>query len=320
MKNNRMFRLLLVAVPIIMLTSCNKQAKDEAARVKFNITDAPAACDALNIDVQSIMVHTETAGWVSLQSSLGVINILDYVNGETAVIAEGEIAAGNIDQVSLVLGSNNSVVVNGVCHTMPNSGNSSQGLIINLNTTLEAQGNYEWTIDFDAAQSVIATASGAYEFRPAIRLVVNPVCIPPASVSATVDSAAVVSSTGGSVSGSSTTSGSATGNTSGTITVIGSGSGSSSGSGGAVVSGSGTGNISGSISSAIGIASVCCTCSDGSTVCTMTDITGHFTLLAISSGTCSIQIDPVLPLISVHTVSNISVAAGQTTNVGCIAL
>lgn len=302
---------LLVAVTITLLSSCNKQAKEQTARVKFNITDAPAQFDALNIDISSIQVHTEANGWVTLQSSLGVINILEYVNGETAVIAEGEIAAGNIDRIRLVLGSSNSVVANGVTTMLENTSELQSRLNIALNTNLQANGNYEWTIDFDAVQSVVATASGQFEFTPTIRLVVNPI-----QISTTTSGTGSGSTTGGiNTSGS----GSVSGSTSGSITVIESGSGTSSGGGSVVVDGMGTGNISGSISSAIGLASVCVTGSDGACVCTMTDATGRFAIQAISSGTCSIKIDPVLPLLSTHTISNINVTAGQTTNIGLIA-
>jgi hypothetical protein len=295
MRSIKMFIIALVAVPMIMISSCNKQSSEKTARVKFNLTDAPAQFDALNIDVRGIQIHTEANGWVSLQSSLGVINILNYVNGATTVIAEGDISAGNIDRVNLILGSNNSVVVNGVTYALQNSGALQAGLNINLNTNLAAQGNYEWTIDFDAVQSVLASGSGSFNFTPTIRLVVNP------------------------VAGTGTVGGSSSANTSGTVTVIESGSATTSGSGSVVVNGSSTGNISGSINTALGLASVCVTGSDGVSVCTMTDLSGHFNIQAISSGTYSIQIDPVLPLLSTHTVSNISVAAGQTTNVGLIA-
>jgi hypothetical protein len=296
MRSIKMFIIALVAVPMIMISSCNKQSSEKTARVKFNLTDAPAQFDALNIDVRGIQIHTEANGWVSLQSSLGVINILNYVNGATTVIAEGDISAGNIDRVNLILGSNNSVVVNGVTYALQNSAALQAGLNINLNTNLAAQGNYEWTIDFDAVQSVLASGSGSFNFTPTIRLVVNPV------ISASVN-----------INGSSSAS------TTGTVTVIESGSATTSGSGSVVVNGSTTGNISGSINTALGLAYVCVTGSDGASVCTMTDLSGHFNIQAISSGTYSIQIDPVLPLLSTHTVSNITVAAGQTTNVGLLA-
>lgn len=111
------------------------------------------------------------------------------------------------------------------------------------------------------------------------------------------------------------------GSGSGSINVGGGGStgGSTTGSGSVVINGSGTGNITGSISPA-GLASVCVSGPNGSSICTMTDLSGHFTLQAVGSGSYSLTITPTLPILSAHTLSNISVSAGQTTNIGVVTM
>ena len=299
MKKLGIYILLLAAMPMLMI-SCKKESKNAASNVQFKLTDAPANFDALNIDVTGIMVHTQTGGWVTLHSSLGVINILSYVNGNSTLIAEGSFE-GTIDQVQLMLGSNNSVVVNGVSHALSNSSSLQTALNLNLNGQLQGGGTYTWTIDFDAAQSVVTSGTGTFQLSPVIRLIVDP-----ASISANASGV-----TGG-VSGSGA----------GGINIGGSGSGSGSVTGGGtvVVGGSTTGSITGSLSPA-GIASVCVTGSNGQSICTITDLSGHFTVQAISSGTYSVTITPALSLLGgVHTISNVSVAAGQTTNVGAVVL
>ena len=281
---------MLAVVPMLMVvTSCNKKSTD-ASKVRFNLTDAPAQFDAMFIDVTGIQVHTEGGGWTSLHSSLGVINILDYVNGSTAIVAEGELAAGTtIDAIHLMLGSNNSVVVNGVSHALTNTAALQSGLTVAINNTLQAGGSYDWTIDFDAAQSVMADATGSFAFTPTIRLIVDPLTF---NADATGTGGGSTNSTGGiSIGGSSGVTGSvgASGSTSGS---------------GTVVIGGLTGNISGSLSATAGLASVCIAGSDGTSVCTMTDLTGHFTIQSVASGSYTMQIDPVLPLLSTHTISN----------------
>jgi len=297
MKKVKFFILLLAAMPIIFLAGCKKDMKSaSASTMRFNITDAPANFDALNIDVQAIKVHT-TSGWVTLNSSLGVINILSYVNGSSTLAAQGEVTAGSVDQVQLILGSNNSVVVNGTTYPLLASGSLQTALTTNLSGQLQAGGTYVWTIDFDAAQSVTANGAGNFQLNPVIRLIVDS-----ASLNAT-----------------------ASGNGSGSINIGGSGSGSinvggsTSGGGSVVISGNATGSITGSISPA-GIASVCVTGPNGGSICTMTDLSGHFTLQAVSAGNYSLTITPVISIFGAHTIANVNVTGDATTNVGVVSM
>src|SRR6476661_7424035 len=112
MKRAKILILMLVAAPMLMMVGCNKE-KANTSTMRFKLTDAPGAYDAVNIDIQGVKVFSTTQGWVTFSSSLGVVNILDYTNGQTTLITEGTIDAGTITQAQLILGSNNSVVVGG---------------------------------------------------------------------------------------------------------------------------------------------------------------------------------------------------------------
>ena len=244
----KLFIVLLAALST-MMAGCKKELKNgQASNVKFNITDAPANFDALNIDIQAIKGHSQTAGWVTLSSQLGTINILNYVNGNSTLAAQGDIAAGTIDQVQLVLGSGNSVVVNGTTFAL--SASQISGLTVNMNGQLQAGGQYNWTFDFDASQSVSAAGTGSFTFTPVIRLL--------------VDSSSLSASASGSGSGSISA---GTGGT-GSISAGGSGTGT------VVVNGGTNGNITGTISPAQ-LASVCVTGPNGSSFFTMTNLSGN---------------------------------------------
>lgn len=297
----------LLALAALLFSGCKKEMQNgqsaQASNVKFNITDAPANFDALNIDIQAIKVHSQTSGWVSLSSQLGAINILNYVNGSTAVAAQGQISAGAIDQVQLVLGNNNSVTVNGTTTALSASPALLTGLTVNVSGQLQAGGQYTFTIDFDASQSVTASGSGSFTFSPTIRLIVDSIALNASG-----------STTGSSGSGSGSVSAGGSLSASGGIT---GGSGSTGGS--VVVNASTSGSVMGSISPAQ-LASVCITGSNGSSFCTMTNLSGQFTLQGVSSGNYSVTITPVLPLVSAQTVNNVSVTGGQVTNMGTVSL
>lgn len=298
------FMIMILAVVPLLITGCKKDLKNTASNVQFKMTDAPAHFDALNIDIQGIQAHTQAGGWVSLQSSLGVTNILNYTNGNATLVAEGSFPAGIMDQVNLVLGSNNSVVVNGTTYALSAAAVQS-GLNISLHNQLQAGSNYVWTIDFDAAQSVTTSGSGSFQLNPVIRLI--------------VDSLSVISNSNANGGGTATGGVTIGGNGSGTGTVTIGGSGTGSGGGSVVINGSTTGNISGSIG-ALGLASVCATGSNGSSVCTMTGVTGNFNLQALSSGSYTLTITPMVGLSGPHSISNITVTAGQTTSLGVVTM
>lgn len=287
MKKLNVIVVALIGASTLWITGCNKKdAQNQAANVKFKITDAPAEFDALNIDVQGIQAHTEAQGWVDVSSSLGTINILSYVNGNTALIADAQLPAGDVDQIRLVLGTNNSIVVNGSTTAISMPSSLQAGLVVNVNTELQAGGSYEWTIDFDAAQSVMAGAAGGFELRPVLRLIVDE------QTSLTLNGGGTVNTGGSGTAG-----------------------------GSVAVNGNLMGNVSGSIGTASGLAIVTAVSADGQTsVSTITSITGNFTLQALAAGSYTISIDPMLPLLSTHTMQNVSVTAGSTTNLGLVAL
>jgi hypothetical protein len=289
MKRINVLIVLSVAVPMLMLVGCKKK-EAQSSSVRFMLTDAPGEFDEVNVDIEAIEVHTEADGWVTLNSNLGVVNLLDYMNGQTTLITEGEITAGKITEARLVLGTENSVVVDGVTYQLSSPSALQTGLHVTLNNQLQAGGDYEFTIDFDAAQSIAISAGGSYILKPTLRLI--------ADGSTFIDA-------GG--SGSINVGGGGTGG----VSVDG---------GGAVVNGDVTGTISGSVSSTTGLAFVYATDAQGNVTSTMTGLSGNFTLQAIQSGSYTITIDPVLPMISSKVMSSVSVSAGQTIDLGLVTL
>ncbi len=289
MKPIKIFFAVLAALPLF-LVGCKEKAQKDAAHVTFKLTDAPTNFDALYIDVKGIEAHTQASGWVMMNSSVGSINILQYVNGQSTVIAEGDIPAGHIDQVRLLLGSNNSIVVNGQSQPISLAGSGAAGLTLNLDNQVQAGNNYSWTIDFDAAQSVVAAGSASFQLQPTLRLIVD-------------------AGSSGSVNGG------GSGSVNGGIAIGGSGS----GSGSVTVNGDLGGSIAGSLGAA-GMASVCVSGSDGQSICTITDLSGNFHIQAVAAGSYTVQIDPVVPLLSTKVISNVNVTAGQTTNLGLVVL
>lgn len=171
---------LTALLSTFVLISCNKEDQKNTpeatkASLKVMLIDAPAAYDAVNVDIREIRVHVEDngndSGWVSLAGiQPGVYNLLDFRNGLDTVLATGSVPAGTISQIRLILGPDNSVVVNGVSNPLKTPSAQQSGLKLQVHQTLKAGLVYEFWLDFDADKSVVATGSGEYNLKPVIKV------------------------------------------------------------------------------------------------------------------------------------------------------
>lgn len=308
MRKISMIVAALSVVSVATLVGCKKDGTNsQGTNVKMMLTDAPGDFDAVYIDVEAIRVHTDAQGWVTYNSNLGVINILDYTNGESTLLANVNLEANaHVNQIRLILGSDNSVVVDGQTFALSTPSAQQSGLKINLDHTFSGGGDFTWTLDFDAAQSVVAQGNGGYQLKPVVRLIVdNETAIAlnnngggSGSVDIDLDNDGIID-----IDADEETA--------------------------VIINGSVTGNISGSINNIGGLAVVTATQISGSgsgsgggmaTVSTVTALSGNFNLSAMSAGTYTITIDPLIPLLQTRTMESVTVTGGQTTNLGLVAL
>lgn len=208
-KLQRFFTGIVLASIMLFLISCeneNSTVADGKAKLQFKLTDAPSLLyDEVNIDIQGLVVGVysdfnddgtlddddddfdeiyddkfddfdddldddDDFKWVKFDvSDAGLYNLLDYRNGETVLLAGGEVPAGKITQVRLLLGPNSNVVIDGVTYPLTTPSAKQSGLKFNLHETLVSDMMYSFTIDFDAARSVVRTGNGKYILKPVIR-------------------------------------------------------------------------------------------------------------------------------------------------------
>lgn len=159
----------------------------------MKLTDAPALeYDAVYIDIQGIRVGVadeyfydddpyidddaddldeyKDVEWVDLVlNNPGLYNLLDYRNGETVMLAGGDIPVGKISQVRLLLGDESHVVIDGVEHPLKTPSAQTSGLKFNLHDVLMPDLMYSFVIDFDASRSVVKTGNDKYILKPVIR-------------------------------------------------------------------------------------------------------------------------------------------------------
>jgi len=160
---------------LLLFVSCTKNdnKSNGTARLQVFLTDDPEDYDAINVDVQDVQINLTgdaDKGWQSLPGvTKGVYNLLDLVNNKDTLLVESDIPAGRIQQIRLVLGNDNSIVVNGVVTHLETPSALQSGLKLNIHQDVEAGLVYKMILDFDASRSIVSTGSGKYNLKPVIR-------------------------------------------------------------------------------------------------------------------------------------------------------
>lgn len=162
----------LLGLLIVQMASCDKDSTtDKQALLTVRMTDAPANYDAVMVDVQGVEVTGNGGNAVMLATTAKVYNLLELSNGVNTLIASGGLNAGTFSQIRLILGSNNTVTVGGVVHSLTTPSAMQSGLKIVVNQTFEAGVEYNILLDFDASQSIVLTGNNEYQLKPVIRII-----------------------------------------------------------------------------------------------------------------------------------------------------
>ena len=159
--------IALFTIPVLFFVSCKKESSGTNLRV--TLTDAPAAYDEVNVDIREVNIKMDDdSGWISLPTTSGVYNLLDYQNGLDTLIAQTFVTGSTVKEIRLVLGNEHTITVGGESHALTIPSGSESGLKIKMNKSLKEGVDY-LSLDFDAALSVSEELSG-YKLRPVIKI------------------------------------------------------------------------------------------------------------------------------------------------------
>lgn len=183
------FKSLMIATLVSFgLISCSEDESSTdngggSANLTVRMTDAPGDYDAVLVDVQDVEIHVETEaegelegdedgdGWVSVGDvETGVYDLLELTGGVTQVLADTEVPAGFVSQIRLVLGSENSVVIDGESKPLNTPSAQQSGLKLQVNQEFVAGENYSYLLDFNVDESIVTTGNGGYNLKPVIRM------------------------------------------------------------------------------------------------------------------------------------------------------
>jgi hypothetical protein len=173
--NKPAFKFITYGLGLLMLSvtlfSCDKN--EGSAQLQVRLTDAPGDYQKVNIEIIGVEVNNEAGAqatnWKALTVKNGVYDLLELTNGLDTLIASADLPAGKLSQIRLILGSNNTVVVNGATFPLATPSAQQSGLKLNVQADLTEGILYVITLDFDVARSIIKSGNGTYSLKPVIR-------------------------------------------------------------------------------------------------------------------------------------------------------
>lgn len=183
------YRLLTLAgAALLGLASCSKKSDDasaSAAKLEVRLTDAPGNFKSVVLDVQQVAIHvkeeSDPAGWETLAFTPQAVNVLDYVNGKSALLVSTNFAPGDLKEIRLILGPNSYVVgTDDQRYDLKTPSGQTSGVKLKLEkVTLQPGATYQLLLDFDVAKSIVERGKWKgsddkkerYLLKPVIRLV-----------------------------------------------------------------------------------------------------------------------------------------------------
>jgi len=166
--------ITLALITSFLVTGCSEDEENSNSNLKVRLTDSPAEYEAVNIDIQEVQIHysdaaNDTAEWKTLDFAGGVFNLLEFSNGLDTLLVNEQIPSGTLSQIRLVLGDNNTLIIDGETKDLFVPSGSESGLKLNLGAQLTEGITYTVWIDFDASRSVVVRGNEQYNLKPVIR-------------------------------------------------------------------------------------------------------------------------------------------------------
>lgn len=166
------YLLLSLLAGTLFFGACKDETENTPeSHLSVRMTDLPGNYDEVNIDLKGVEVTGAGGSSVTLNVNPGIYNLLDFANGLDTLIASGDVPAGEVSQIRLILGGNNTVMVDSVVYPLATPSAQQSGLKLQIHETFAAGVSYALLLDFDANQSVVDHGNNSYSLKPVIRVI-----------------------------------------------------------------------------------------------------------------------------------------------------
>ena len=162
-----------IALLCLAFYACQKSndVSGSSSQLKIRMTDAPYNAQQVNVDLREVVIkYKKDSSWTTLTTNAGIYNLLQFQNGLDTLIASGGIPTNSIiKEVRLILGPNNSIMIDSVVYPLLIPSGSESGLKIKVDKKLN-RSIEDILLDFDANLSIHQTGAGQYKLKPVIKL------------------------------------------------------------------------------------------------------------------------------------------------------
>jgi len=154
--------------------SADSESGSDWARLTIRLTDDPGDYQQVNLDLLQVRAHlVDNSGadtWYDLATIAGIYDLLALQNGIDTLIVYDSLPPGELQQLRLILASNNTVMVDSALAELKVPSGSSAGLKISLQQILVRDSLSTVVLDLDADKSVVPKGNGGYNLKPVIRV------------------------------------------------------------------------------------------------------------------------------------------------------
>jgi len=182
MKITTLFLAVLTTASLAFV-SCNEQEnanvtvkyQSPASNTQMQIQNQTVTRDlslltAINVEIIGCQISYPT-GWVNLAVVPGIYNLMDVDSDATVILVDHyDIPGGHANQMRLLLGDNNTLVIDGQTYPLKVPSGEQTGLKINLNHDTHFINDIDVVLALDPEQSIVELGSGGYILKPVIKV------------------------------------------------------------------------------------------------------------------------------------------------------
>jgi hypothetical protein len=190
----------MMTLATVIVVSCKKERSETTIpqgqqKVSIRLSDNPVPYQAVNVDIQKVIVQVipdscisggdrrhhdqcyedneyRCSVWDTLDIRPGVYNLLNLANGTDTLLASGLTLQGRINKIKLVLGDNNSVMIDSVSYplTLWNNTHTWTLLVRGSDVDQLTPTELQLWLDFDAGSSIVRVTNNHFVLKPRVRI------------------------------------------------------------------------------------------------------------------------------------------------------